>query len=168
MVNYVFEDLWETKCHTRFWKANRMRTMYMLGLKTHVHSDYIVGHHHTLLKINSRNSTLLHQDIQDIHRIINLSHSHNQSADTKRRTIRPSQAVDWGLPLNTTRTHRSPKTPESPPCCLHLLLSTDCNGDNLGVRGLLLPKVLKNTTNMFSKYNTFIGTFGVRMKLYTI
>jgi hypothetical protein len=29
--------------------------------KTHVHSDYIVGHHHTLLKINSGNSTLFHQ-----------------------------------------------------------------------------------------------------------
>jgi hypothetical protein len=34
------------------------------------------------------------------------------------------------------------------------------------VGGLHLPKVLKNTTNMFSKYNTFTGTFG--MKLYTI
>jgi hypothetical protein len=29
--------------------------------KTHVHSDYIIGHHHTLLKVNSRNSTLLHK-----------------------------------------------------------------------------------------------------------
>jgi hypothetical protein len=38
-------------CHTRFWKANRMRTIYLLGSETHVHSDYIVGHHHTLLKI---------------------------------------------------------------------------------------------------------------------
>jgi hypothetical protein len=28
-----------------------MRTMYMLGLETHIHIDYIVGHHHTLLKI---------------------------------------------------------------------------------------------------------------------
>jgi hypothetical protein len=26
----------------------------------------------------------------------------------------------------------------------------------------------KNTTNMFSLYNTFIGTFGLGMKLYTI
>ena len=25
--------------------------MYVPGSKTHVHSDYIVGHHHTLLKI---------------------------------------------------------------------------------------------------------------------
>jgi hypothetical protein len=30
-----------------------MRTMYVLGSETHVHSDYIIGHHHTLLKINS-------------------------------------------------------------------------------------------------------------------
>jgi hypothetical protein len=36
------------------------------------------------------------------------------------------------------------------------------------VGGLRLPKILKNTTNMFSKYDTFIGTFGLGMKLYTI
>jgi hypothetical protein len=28
-----------------------MRTMYVPGSETHVHNDYIVGHHHTLLKI---------------------------------------------------------------------------------------------------------------------
>jgi hypothetical protein len=28
-----------------------MRTMYVPGSETHIHSDYIVGHHHTLLKI---------------------------------------------------------------------------------------------------------------------
>jgi hypothetical protein len=61
------------ECHTLFWKANRMRTMYVPGSETHVHSDYIVGHHHTLLKINSGNNTLLHQDVQDIHRVINLT-----------------------------------------------------------------------------------------------
>jgi hypothetical protein len=49
-----------------------MRTMYVPGSETHVHSDYIVGHHHTFLKVNSENSTLLHQDIQDIHRVINI------------------------------------------------------------------------------------------------
>jgi hypothetical protein len=40
-------------CHTRFWKANRMQTMYVLGSETHIHIDYIIGHHHTLLKVNS-------------------------------------------------------------------------------------------------------------------
>jgi hypothetical protein len=40
-------------CHTWFWKANRIRTMYVPGSETHVHSDYIIGHHHTLLKVNS-------------------------------------------------------------------------------------------------------------------
>jgi hypothetical protein len=45
----------------------------------------------------SENSTLLHHHVQDIHRVINLSHKHNQSADTKRSTIRPSQAADWGF-----------------------------------------------------------------------
>jgi hypothetical protein len=46
-------DTHDSNCHTRFWKANRMRTMYMLGSETHVHSDYIIGHHHTMLEINS-------------------------------------------------------------------------------------------------------------------
>jgi hypothetical protein len=40
-------------CHTRFWMVNRMRTMYVPGSETHVHSDYIIGHHHTMLEINS-------------------------------------------------------------------------------------------------------------------
>jgi hypothetical protein len=40
-------------CHTQFWKVNRMRTMYVPGSETHVHSDYIIGHHHTMLEINS-------------------------------------------------------------------------------------------------------------------
>jgi hypothetical protein len=30
-----------------------MRTMYVPELETHVHNDYIIGHHHTLLKVNS-------------------------------------------------------------------------------------------------------------------
>jgi hypothetical protein len=46
-----------------------MRTMYVLGSETHVHNDYIVGHHHTLLKINS-GKCALHQDVQDIHGVI--------------------------------------------------------------------------------------------------
>jgi hypothetical protein len=28
--------------------------MYVPGLETHVHNDYIIGHHHTLLIVNSR------------------------------------------------------------------------------------------------------------------
>jgi hypothetical protein len=30
-----------------------MRTMYVLGSETHVHNDYIIGNHHTMLEINS-------------------------------------------------------------------------------------------------------------------
>jgi hypothetical protein len=41
-----------------------------------------------LLKIIAELSTLLHHDVQDIHRVINLSH--NQSANTKFSTIKPS------------------------------------------------------------------------------
>jgi translation elongation factor EF-1alpha len=31
-------------------KVNRMRTMYVPGSAIHVHSSYIAGHHHTVLK----------------------------------------------------------------------------------------------------------------------
>jgi hypothetical protein len=56
-----------------------MRTMYMLGSEIHVHIDYIVGHHHTLLKVLAEISTLLHNNVQDIHKVINLNH--NQSVE---------------------------------------------------------------------------------------
>jgi hypothetical protein len=32
-----------------------MRTMYVPGSETHEHNDYIIGHHHTLLKVNNGN-----------------------------------------------------------------------------------------------------------------
>jgi hypothetical protein len=38
-------------------------------IRTHVHSDYIIGHHHTMLKVNSGKVLELHQDVQDIHRV---------------------------------------------------------------------------------------------------
>jgi hypothetical protein len=56
-----------------------MRTIYVPGLEILVHSDYIVGHLHTLLKIIAELSTLLHHDVRKIHKVINLSH--NQSAE---------------------------------------------------------------------------------------
>jgi hypothetical protein len=46
--------------------------MYVPGLDTHVHSDYIIGHHHTLLKVNSEKVLLLYQDAQDIHIVYNI------------------------------------------------------------------------------------------------
>jgi hypothetical protein len=55
-----------------------MQTMHVPGSEIHVHNDYIIGHHHTLLKIIAEISTLLHHGVQDIHRVIKLSH--NQSA----------------------------------------------------------------------------------------
>jgi hypothetical protein len=56
-----------------------MRTVYVPGSEIHVHNIYIVGHHHTLLKIIAEISTLLHYDVQDIHRVIKLIH--NQSVE---------------------------------------------------------------------------------------
>jgi hypothetical protein len=35
--------------------ANHVRAM----IRTHVHSDYIIGHHHTMLKVNSGKGTLI-------------------------------------------------------------------------------------------------------------
>jgi hypothetical protein len=40
---------------------------------------YIIGHHHTLLRIITEIITLLHHDVQEIHRVINLSR--NQSVE---------------------------------------------------------------------------------------
>jgi hypothetical protein len=59
----------------------------------HVHNDYIIGHHHTLLKIIVEISTLLHHDVQNIHRVIKLSH--NQSVE--RNTV-AFTGSDWGFP----------------------------------------------------------------------
>jgi hypothetical protein len=73
-----------------------MRTMYVSSSEIHVHNDYIVGHHHTLLKTIAGISTLLHHDVQDIHRVINLSHNHNQSVE-QMQYDKPSQAADWGF-----------------------------------------------------------------------
>jgi uncharacterized alkaline shock family protein YloU len=53
--------------------------MYMSGSKIHVHVNYIIEYHHTLLKIIAEISTLLHHDVQNIHKIINLNH--NRSAE---------------------------------------------------------------------------------------
>jgi hypothetical protein len=50
-----------------------MRTVYVPGSETHVHIDYIIGHHHTLLKIIAEKGTLLHHDVQYIHRVINIT-----------------------------------------------------------------------------------------------
>jgi hypothetical protein len=40
-------------CHTRFLKGKPNANMYVPGLETHVHIEYIIGHHHTMLEINS-------------------------------------------------------------------------------------------------------------------
>jgi hypothetical protein len=66
-------------CHTQFWKVKQMRTIYVSGSEIHVHNDYIIGHHHTLLKIIVEISTLSHHGVQNIHKVIKLSH--NQSAE---------------------------------------------------------------------------------------
>jgi hypothetical protein len=53
--------------------------MYVPGSEIHVHNDYIIGHHRTMLKIIVEISTLLHHDVQNIHKVINLNH--NQSVE---------------------------------------------------------------------------------------
>jgi hypothetical protein len=56
-----------------------IRIMYVRRSEIHVHNNYIIGLHHTLLKIIAEISTLLHHDFQNIHKLINLSH--HQSAE---------------------------------------------------------------------------------------
>jgi hypothetical protein len=73
--------------------------MYVLGLETHVHSDYIIGHHHTLLKVNSGSSTLLHQDVQDIHRVYNIVINIIKVRNTKRSRYGLHRQLTGGLPL---------------------------------------------------------------------
>jgi hypothetical protein len=73
--------------------------MYMPGSETHVHTDYIIEHHHTMLKINSGKGTLLHQDVQDIHRVyyITIVQHNYQSARLRDVEAKPTQAADWGF-----------------------------------------------------------------------
>jgi hypothetical protein len=52
---------------------------YVLGSEIHIHKDYIIRHHHIMLKIIAEISTLLHHDVRNIHKVINLNH--NQSAE---------------------------------------------------------------------------------------
>jgi hypothetical protein len=77
-----------------------MQIMYVSGLQIHVHNDYIIVHYYTMLKIITEISTLLHHDVQDIHRVINLSHNHNKSANTKHSMIRPLQTADSRFTTN--------------------------------------------------------------------
>jgi hypothetical protein len=45
--------------------ANHVRAK----IRTHIHNNYIIGHHYTMLKVNSRKVLYLHQDVQDIDRV---------------------------------------------------------------------------------------------------
>jgi hypothetical protein len=61
-----------------------MRTMYASVLEIHVHNNYIIGHHHTLLKIIAEISTLLHHDVRNIHKVINLNHNQSTERNAER------------------------------------------------------------------------------------
>jgi hypothetical protein len=57
-----------------------MRTMYVPGSETHVHNDYIIGHNHTMLEINSG-------------KVLNyIKMSEKRNVEDK-----PTQAADWGF-----------------------------------------------------------------------
>jgi hypothetical protein len=89
------------------------------GSETHVHNDYIIGHHHTLFKVN--NGKVLYY--------IKISKTSIESLlNIVINITKVWKAADWGFGSNITRTRRNPGTPQSPPCCLHLLLSTEYSG----------------------------------------
>jgi hypothetical protein len=118
-------------CHTWFWKTNRMRTMYVTGSETHVHSDYIIGHHHTLLKVNSKKVLyyikISKTSIESITWSLTLS-----KCGIRNIADKTFIGSSLGFATKITRTRRSPGTPQSPPCSQHLLLSTEYSGDNWG------------------------------------
>jgi hypothetical protein len=76
-----------------------MRTMYVPGSETHVHNNYINGHHHTLLKVNSGKVLLLQQDVQDIHRVYNITFNIIKVRNTKRSRYGLHRQLTGGLPL---------------------------------------------------------------------
>jgi hypothetical protein len=73
-----------------------------------------------------------------------------------------NQTSQFGLDGDASRVGNQGLPPPISPYGMNLL------DNNMSVGGLHLLKVLKNITNMFSKYNTSTGTFGPGMKLYTI
>ena len=76
-----------------------MRTMYVPGSETHVHSDYIIGHHHTMLKINSGkyfNYTRCPRHPQSLLHNHNVRHNY-QSAEKRKVDDKPTQEADWGF-----------------------------------------------------------------------
>jgi hypothetical protein len=58
--------------------------LYVSGSEIHIHNDYIIGHHHTLLKIIVEISTLLHPDVQNIQKVIKLNHHQSVERNTVR------------------------------------------------------------------------------------
>jgi hypothetical protein len=56
-------------CHTRFLEGKPNANHVRARIRTHVHSEFIFGHHHTMLKVISGKVLYLQQDVQDIHRV---------------------------------------------------------------------------------------------------
>jgi hypothetical protein len=65
-------------------KVKPNANLYVSGSKIHIHNDYIIGHHHTLLKIIVKISTLLHPDVQNIQKVIKLNHHQSVERNTVR------------------------------------------------------------------------------------
>jgi predicted nuclease with TOPRIM domain len=51
--NDVNSELAVDKCHTQFLEGKPNANHVRAKIRTHVHSDYIIVHHHTMLKVNS-------------------------------------------------------------------------------------------------------------------
>jgi hypothetical protein len=73
--------------------------MYVLGSETHVHNDYIIGHHHTMLEINSGKVLDYIKMSKTIHRVyyITIVQHNYQSAEIRNVDAKPTQDPDWGF-----------------------------------------------------------------------
>jgi hypothetical protein len=86
--------------------------MYVPGSETHIHNDYIIGHHHTMLESNS-GKVLYYIKMSKTSTESNIIHNHcstyYQSAEIRNVDAKPTQAADWGVCERELGLHLVPK-----------------------------------------------------------
>jgi hypothetical protein len=78
-----------------------MRTMYVPGSEFHMHNDYIIGHHHTVLKINSKKILYyIKMSKTSTESLLNIVINIIKVWNTKRSRYGPHMQLTGGLPLS--------------------------------------------------------------------